>query len=328
MQTPPLYLHNKPIESIFELLGSEENDITYSVGWTLHRSPAFLRRFLKETIEFEGSLDKVTICLQDYRRTQGFTEIEISKPREFHIIVEAKKGWSLPKVRQLKKYAARLGSGRNGTHRILVLSECSATYAEDHLEPRNVRGVPIRAISWKAVAHMASQALSKGKHREKLLLQEMLSYLGRVVTVQDIESNRVYVVSLVGRGIENVTRKRVYFHPVGVHGWPKEPPNYVAFRYDGKLQSIHHVNSYELVDERELYKRRLIPRVPPKKRTVHFLYKLGPAIVSPREVRTGKRIVRNSRVWCMFDTLLTCKTISEAHALSKKRSKMAERMGG
>lgn len=323
---PQLYLHNKPIESIFELLGEGENDITYSVGWLLHSSPAFLRRFLKETIRYEGNLDGVTIRLQEYRRTQGFTDIEIKKPGEFYIVVEAKKGWSLPGVRQLKKYAARLRNDGYRIRRILVLSECSTKYAEDHLECRNVRGIPVRPISWKAVGHVASRALSKGNHREKLLLREMLSYLGRVVTVQDIESNRVYVVSLEGRGIDNVRRKRRYFHEV--RGGPKEPPNYIAFRYDGKLQSIHHVDSYELADERELHKRGLISRVPPKKRTIHFLYKLGPAIVPPREVRTGKRIFRNSRVSCMFDTLLTCKTISEALALTKKRSKMAERMGG
>lgn len=328
MQMPPLYLHNKPIESIFELLGSDENDITYSVGWALHSSPAFLRRFLRETFQFEGNLDEVTIGLQDYRRTQGITDIEINKPGEFHIVIEAKKGWSLPGVRQLKKYAARLSNEGYGTRRILVLSECGAKYAEDRLECRKVRGVLVQAISWKTVARMAREALLQGNHREKRLLGDMLSYLGRVVTVQDIESNWVYVVSLDGRGIINVTRKGVYFHPVGVHGWPKEPPNYVAFRYDGKLQSIHHVNSYELADERELHKRGLISRVPRKKRTVHFLYKLGPAIAPPREVRTGKRIVRNSRVRCMLDTLLTCKTISEALALSKKRGKMAERIGG
>ncbi|MFQ5779039.1 MAG: hypothetical protein ACE5IP_13615, partial [Terriglobia bacterium] len=157
---PQLYLHNKPVESIFELLGRDENDITYSVGWVLHSSPAFLRRFLKETIHYEGDLSEVTIRLQDYRRTQGITDIEIRMPGEFYIVVEAKKGWSLPGVRQLKKYATRLCNDGYRTRRILVLSECSAKYAEDHLECRNVRGIPVQAISWKAVARMAAQALS------------------------------------------------------------------------------------------------------------------------------------------------------------------------
>lgn len=320
---PQLYLHNKRIESIFELLGRDENDITYSVGWALHSSPAFLRRFLKETIHYEGDLTEVTIRLQDYRKTQGITDIEIRMPGEFYVVVEAKKGWSLPGVRQLKKYARRFCNDGYRTRRILVLSECSAKYAEDHLECRNVRGIPVQAISLKAVAQVARQALSKGNHREKRLLREMLSYLGRVTTMQDIKSNWVYVVSLEGIGIENVERRKQYFHPVGVRGWPKEPPNYIAFRYDGKLQSIHHVDGYEVKTGFD----DPIRGIRSKDRTPQFLYKLGPAIVPSTEVRTG-RIFRSGRVRCMLDTLLTCKTISEARDLSEKRRKMAERLGG
>jgi hypothetical protein len=48
---PELYLHNKQVESLFQLLGQDENDITYSVGWAMHKSPAFLSEFLKESIE-------------------------------------------------------------------------------------------------------------------------------------------------------------------------------------------------------------------------------------------------------------------------------------
>ena len=44
--------------------------------------------------------------------------------------------------------------------------------------------------------------------------------------------------------IEIVEQKKKYFHPFGINGWPKEPPNYIAFRYNGKLQSIHHIESY------------------------------------------------------------------------------------
>lgn len=35
-----------------------------------------------------------------------------------------------------------------------------------------------------------------------------------------------------------------YFFPVGDR-WPDAPSNYMGFRYDGKLQSIHHVKSYD-----------------------------------------------------------------------------------
>jgi 3-methyladenine DNA glycosylase AlkD len=32
---PDLFLHARKLESVFELLGAKENDITYSIGWAL-----------------------------------------------------------------------------------------------------------------------------------------------------------------------------------------------------------------------------------------------------------------------------------------------------
>ena len=52
--------------------------------------------------------------------------------------------------------------------------------------------------------------------------------------------------------------------------------------------------------------------------TNHFIYKLGPAIVPSKEVKTGN-IYPNGRVWAMLDTLLTSDTISEARDISKHR---------
>lgn len=37
-----------------------------------------------------------------------------------------------------------------------------------------------------------------------------------------------------------------HFHPVGGKVWVKDLPNYIAFRYDGKLQSIHHIEGYKV----------------------------------------------------------------------------------
>ena len=61
------------------------------------------------------------------------------------------------------------------------------------------------------------------------------------------DSNKVYVVSIAQGNPENcsitwrdiVKKKNKYFHPKGGKGYIKNPPNYIAFRYDGRLQSIH-----------------------------------------------------------------------------------------
>lgn len=49
-----------------------------------------------------------------------------------------------------------------------------------------------------------------------------------------------------------------------------------------------------------------------------YIYKLGPAIVPGKVIKTGK-IFRNGRVWAMLDTLLTCDTISDARDLTQER---------
>lgn len=62
-----------------------------------------------------------------------------------------------------------------------------------------------------------------------------------------------------------------------------------------------------------------IPEIPDGEWDVpHFIYKLGPAISPPKEVKTGN-IYPQGRVWCHLDALLTCDTIFEARDLTKKR---------
>lgn len=62
-----------------------------------------------------------------------------------------------------------------------------------------------------------------------------------------------------------------------------------------------------------------IPEMPDVEwETDHYIYKLGPAIVPGKTVKTGK-IFKNGRVWAMLDTLLTCDTISDARDLTQSR---------
>ena len=145
--------------------------------------------------------------------------------------------------------------------------------------------------------------------------------------MQNQESNLVYVVVLSHATpewsqipwIEFVTKKKLYFHHCGVNGWPKDPPTYLGFRYDGKLQSIHHVERYKIVPDisahiAEIDGAKLKKLGWPNQ----LLYELGPAIEPPHEVKTGK-IYPNGRVWAAIDLLLTCKTISDARAQTKER---------
>jgi hypothetical protein len=140
--------------------------------------------------------------------------------------------------------------------------------------------------------------------------------------------NRVYVLSLgiqpmiAGKShtwIDVAEKDHCYFHPVG-NRWPVQPPNYVGFRYHGLLQSIHHV-------DRSSVARNLasVNKLWPKTESNHFVYKLGPALRPPTEMRSGK-VFRNRRVWAAIDTLLSgeFKTLDQAEAETKRRLAVAE----
>lgn len=319
-----LRLRDREIESVFQLLGERENDISYSVAWVLARCPIFLRAFLDRVGISTSSTEDVLIRLQQYAEDKGFTDIEIESRDQFHIIVEAKRGWNLPSGEQLERYSGRFQRGFASFERLVVLSECSKEYAESNLKVE-IAGIPVEPVSWREVAVLARSVVHEGSHAERRLLRELSTYLGGVVSVQNRSSNWVYVVALAegnplssGIAWRDIVRKRgYYFHPVGGGKvrWPKEPPNYLAFRYDGRLQSIHHVEDYEVI-------KNAHDKIPEMKdeewEEPHFLYTLGPAFGPDKEIKTGK-VYPSGRVWCMLDTLFVCETISEARDLSKKR---------
>jgi hypothetical protein len=320
-----LLLHNVRINSIFELLGYHENDISYSVAWALSNSPNFLTQLLKHLkITDIINIDDIKINLQYYEKDYGITDIEIELYNHFHIIVEAKRGWVLPSKEQLTKYSKRKSFKDSDAKQKLfvVLSECSYDYAIHNMEILKINDIDIIPISWANLCKIAIASKNNGSHKEKHLLDDLSTYFRGLITMQNIESNLVYVVSISSdtpdgwdiSWIDIVEKKRKYFHPMGGSGWPKEPPNYIAFRYHGALQSIHHIENYEVVNDLH----DSINEIPSENNIPHFVYKLSKPFRPEHEVKTGK-LYRNGRVWCMLDTLFLCKTISEARDLTKKR---------
>lgn len=324
-----LYLHNRALVSIFELLGGKENDITASIGWALSQSPVFLRGLARRIFPKVGNPTIDCIKLQDYDDPTGITDVEIIGA-EIHYIIEAKRGWNLPSKHQLKKYAARLRKARSRHRALVVMAECSDEWARLRGLPEIIDGFKLVYLSWGDVFNICSR-VPTCTHAEKRLLAELRTYLRRIVSMQNQESNWVYVIALgsedkiqdwAGKSWRDyVMTNRLFFQGVDESApWPKEdPPNYLGFRYDGKLQSIHHVDNYEIVG----HLRGHVPRVCKHKVWMdepHYLCKIGPAIVPCRDVRTGS-LYRNTRTWAALDLLLTSKTISAAWNKTKGRLK-------
>jgi hypothetical protein len=322
------YLSGKKISTVFQLLtslGSHENDMSRSVAWAFGQCPEFLREFVRHTTNTEIDTLSTSIRLQVVKKASGITDVEIESPGKVHIIVEAKRGMTLPTEAQLTKYAGRMSADRASTRCLVALTDCPVAYAKAHFRIAKLDGIPVLHVSWEQIADMARRANGRSRLKERYLLAELQNYLKGLITMQQIDSNWVFVLVLSsdtpeGWGIswiDIVEKKQKYFHPVG-NNWPSVPPNYIAFRYRGILQSIHHIDSHQVVEDMH----EAIPEVPTGEITgPHFVYHLGPAFRPDHKVPAN--IPRNGRRWCMLDTLFTSRSIAEANKLSGKRQEIA-----
>lgn len=320
-----LVAYGTEVSSVFQLIGNLENDITKSIAWALARCPEFLKAVINEVMSLEINTQNVRIKYQEFEKNKGITDLEITDDTSFYIIIEAKRGWILPGAEQLALYSQRRNIIESPvSHKAIIsMSECSEDYANAYLPFKVINDIPVNHLSWKKIYELANSAKVGSSISQKNLLKELMRYLGGIMTMQAKESNWVYVVSLSTAKPENcdltwielVEKKMKYFHPFGINGWPKEPPNYIGFRYGGRLQSIYHIESYSIVknlhDEIEE-----MPNV--EDEYEHFVYSLGKPIIPSKVVKTGN-IYASGRKWAMLDTLLTADTIHEASEISKQR---------
>jgi hypothetical protein len=324
---PALFIKGSLVHNVFQLLGDDEDSISLAITWALANAPSFLATFLERGCRFAKPHGDAQIWVHRHEGQGGITDVEIVVHGALHVIVEAKRGWMLPAAGQLRLYGRRESFAiSKGVRRIVTLSECSQAYARAHLPLKAIGAVPVTHVSWAEIIGFAREAEASSGHVEKRLLRELANYLRSVMSTQNKSSNLVFVVSLASRTeegwttswLEIVTKYSRYFHPVG-DGWPKDPPNYVGFRYAGRLQSIHHVEEYEVIDNL----KNVCPGIPDIPVAPHYLYKLGPAMIPPHEVRNGN-IYPSGRVWCAIDTLLTSSTVSGARGQTQARGIAAE----
>lgn len=316
-----LYIHDDEVNSVFELVGNNENDLSYSLGYTLTKSLLLLKYFIKKIYK-NINFSEAVIKLQQAGEDKGYTDFEITIDNKYLFIIEAKKGWILPEIKQLKRYISRFRGFEKTKRNLIVLSDCKKEYFKKSYVA-SLYGIPVKSLTWEDVINLLNEVYSRVPNKEKVILRQFKEYLEEVVIMDNQESNKVYVVSLSNdipswselSWKDIVCKKMHYFFPQEKN-WPKIPPNYIAFRSGGKLLSIHHVEKYEVVRDVHQY----IPEIKKNEVKNMFLLWLGRGFEPRKELPNGK-IWSNGRVWCMLDTLFTSKTIKEACDISKKRLK-------
>ena len=325
-----LSIFKNDCNGVFELNGVDENSATYALGWTLSKSPNLLEVFVQTCIsdDIKPDFDLVVIELQKSGKDNGFTDMEIKQQSEFHIIVEAKKGWFLPSKKQLAKYVERFQQERCyynfGTQILITMSAASPEFAENR-QATELDGYELKHKSWRCLLQMIKHAREKStSFEEKLWLRELKTHIQGYDLMRSPKDNMTYCVVLSGKDLNKDTKytwvdviqkDNCYFHPVAGNGWPATPPNYIAFRRLGKLMSVHHVDSYEVIDNLQAMNKNW-----PKTTSEHFVYKLGSAMKPEKDLKNGK-LYPNQRIWCALDTLLSgaFKTIAEARDETKRR---------
>ena len=323
---------------VFELMGRDENSATFALGWALESSPNFARLLIEKIAGRKFPTEDRIIRLQKHGADKGFTDLEIRCGDELHAVLEAKVGWQVPTEAQLRRYRPRLDSQKLDASKLAMVSVSSATATLARLRlPEKIDGVPVRHLSWGAIRHLAKSAHQTApRFEEKLWLRELITHLGGYAAMNTVRDNHVYVVSL-GSGpmrdggihtwIDVVVQDKSYFHPVG-HSWPSQPPNYIAFRYKGRLQSVHRIESYEIMPDVSVKNPLWL-----NTDSDHFVYKLGPPMRPPIELRAATpddSVKRSARVWCAIDTLLSgeFKTLGEARDATARRLAKAEAAKG
>lgn len=323
---PQLVLHGRPVATVFDLLGRDENDMTYALGYGLTSNRAILRRVLAHVAPGCTPIEPVVIELQRYDHADaGYTDLEILTT-ELHVLVEAKRGWEPPSPAQLRRYEDRFVEAARPVQRLVVLTQNGAEMVVRRRLGawRPPPSVIAHVLGWADLVHLARGARGEGSDAERRLARDLAAYLGGLADMREIDSNSVFVVSLTDRPfdgwpstltpIDVVERFARYFYPA-TSGWPRVPPNYIAFRWGGVLRSIHHVDAYTLFED----PHSVDPAWPALDWGPHFLLTLGPAIRPSHEVRNGESVLRAARVWADIDLLLTAGTITAAVQASRLR---------
>lgn len=316
-----LYGYPEPVGTVFELLGRDENDMSAALAWAMARSDRLLAAVLGH-VGAPALAHDAAITFQ-HADEFGITDIQVTVPGRLDVVFEAKRGWTLPTEAQLRRYAQRLQRGEAIDRRLAVLTQWGATnYASKRIAGWDL-GLPCEVIGWEDVLKLATRAAKEAPRPERKLLGEFATYLAGVVEMRNIDSNRVYVVSLSREQhpylpmdfISVVEDHHRYTYGAIGGGWPKVPPNYMGFRYGGRLRSICHVDNYTVATDLSPF----FPGGPVIEHEPNFVLSLGPPIIPARPVPNGPGVPRNVRVWADIDLLLTADTITDAVRLTKER---------
>ncbi len=322
-----LYAHNRPVNSPFGLLGTDENALSFALGYTFQQCLPLLQWFLKQigvAGVYRSSLQQVRIDLQRSATGQGITDIEIHLPGHFHVIVEAKVGLAVPTIDQCRKYLPRFRTTKEPIQKLVaVVQSPDQTFVKEYgqhdkqLSKRLVRFIWPRLVP-ECIRLMMGTSLAPG---EREWIRGFYNFLDQEFGMKAF-TTEVWILAISTEALWPNGMSYWDIHQKYRVWWDYKEhsvrPLYIAFRVDGVLGSIYRVSRVEqgvpiidLVPEMKII-RKAWPKLPAT------IWHFGPPVLLAKPLKTGGGMY-NRRVRCDLDLLLTCNSVQEIEVEMGKR---------
>ena len=330
MDTNSLHVSQRVVTSPFGLLGTDENALSFALGYTFQQCPPFLQWFLRQ-IGVQGvhktSLRKVRINLQRYRSGesgQGITDIEIHLDGHFHVIIEAKVGGAVPSIEQCCKYLHRFHETNERIQKFVTLIQA----ADDSFGIKYAQKVPDLAerlvcFIWpKLLSECIRIMMSKSAESEaKAWVRSFYNFLDQEYRMKAF-TTEVWILAISTKPLWPNGKSHWDIHQEYRVWWDYKEhtvrPLYLAFRVNGNLESVWRTSRIE-------HGIPIIAVVPELKHIKNdwpkepcTVWHLESPVKLPHPIRTGGGMY-NRRVRCDFDMLLTSTTVLEIEQAMKKR---------
>ena len=327
-----LTAYDRKIKTPFGLLGTNENALTFSLGYLYSVCPEFLRKTLYKldikNLRHTRFAD-IEISLQKNRAEDkhGITDIEIRLPGMFHIIIEGKIGFGVPRIEQCEQYFSELDEP---VKRLAILQNAEHSHWVERYKKSNpaFKG-KLSGLYWAELLEDAISLLRANPESsiEGYWLRNFIKFAKEEYNMGSY-THEVWIVSTNkkewwpgGLSFHDIHTKngKIYFWSHGK--FANRKPLYIASRCGGfdSIQKVlkieHDVTPVSIVPE--LKKVRGGDNWQNLPSTIWYL---SDPIPLGRKIRTGAGMF-NDHVTCDFDLLLPCDSVLEIREKMKARRK-------
>ena len=329
---PSLRAYGRIVETPFGLLGTDENSLTFALGYTMQQCPRLLQMLLKD-IGLSGfhlnTLLGAEISLQKYRK-EGNTDIEIIVPGRLHLIIEAKVGLNIPALAQCKKYIKALKSSKEKERKLVILLEVDTLPTLDAYRCQdNDCAEFLLAYQWVKLLdmrHILPDELSEDTNEGKWI-RAFFGFLDKEYTMKSY-TNEVWIVPansirplwLGGWTLYDTHLKGKIYYRARKDGFTNRKPLYIALRTAGKVKNIQRVEGIEHdvapIDRLPQFDNTKEPWV----RQPHTIWHLSEPVPLPQPIPSGDPSMRARHVCCDIDILLSSSSIREAELRMQQRT--------